>query len=609
MDLPEELSRKLDFSHGKKFRKEILQLFGSSVHHTLATPSRSFFLLVVFRCYTFHLTEDSVAFALASCLGGAPAGFHVQFQSDRHFRFSVANKAVGFHVYSLRRFIGDHFDAYFHLWHDGTPNWEREKRLWELEQEKEWSKVMSKAQKRKAKSDKRVSFASSPMYYRRKPPLERVKSSNVILFGQFQVDLNAHSGDSATPNSQLPVHADRPCSSVHLNFESTCKASEILANVPARQSVITSEFSGSPSGGRVFSNLNCFNCLSPGHLARSCLSPVRCKLCFNYGHVSKWCSTRSKPKILWKPKCQVLEKESNDPVQTDASFLGDSSGPSSSLQDGENPTPNQSTVQPTKLPVSPPPPDIAMANFDVNPIPYIPTCFDLEQWARPARGRIIVSGNPPRAHEQYAIVTMTPAPQPLNLHQLHQAIDDVIDYFEGLMQVHVVSVCPSPLGLCLLEFRSAITRQSMINRSPHIMPDGRELFLVEHDNGINLRATPFMRTCWIMFLCFPLDYQTKGYIEQAVNLFGTVVTWTSNTRCKSRVLVRCSMLHISKVPRSILVCKPAMVGGAGQSWTVPIFILNSSNNEHVPADEDMIPDDGNPHPFPGPQPEHQNDFF
>lgn len=81
MDLPEELAKKLDFSHGKKFQKEILQLFGSSVHHTLATPTGTFFLLVTFHHYTFRLTEESVAFALASCLGGAPAGFHIQYQS------------------------------------------------------------------------------------------------------------------------------------------------------------------------------------------------------------------------------------------------------------------------------------------------------------------------------------------------------------------------------------------------------------------------------------------------------------------------------------------------------------------------------------------------
>ena len=113
-----------------------------------------------------------------------------------------------------------------------------------------------------------------------------------------------------------------------------------------------------------------------------------------------------------------------------------------------------------------------------------------------------------------------------------------------------------------------------------------------------------------MFLCFPLDYQTKGYIEQAVNYFGTVLTWTSNSNCKSRVLVRCSVLHTSKIPRSVLVCKPAVVGGAGLSWTVPVFVLNSQNNEPIPGDEDPIPEDGNQHPFLGPRPENQhNDYW
>jgi len=71
---------------------------------------------------------------------------------------------------------------------------------------------------------------------------------------------------------------------------------------------------------------------------------------------------------------------------------------------------------------------------------------------------------------------------------------------------------------------------------------------------------------------------------------------------KSRLLVRCSVLHVSRIPRSIIVCKPASVGGAGHSWTVPVFVLNSQNNEQIPGDEDPILDDGNPHPFPGDNP-------
>jgi hypothetical protein len=62
-----------------------------------------------------------------------------------------------------------------------------------------------------------------------------------------------------------------------------------------------------------------------------------------------------------------------------------------------------------------------------------------------------------------------------------------------------------------------------------------------------------------MFLCFPLDCQTKGYIEQVVNHFGIVLTWTSNAHCKSRVLVRCTVLHVNKVPRSVIVCRAALL--------------------------------------------------
>lgn len=52
--------------------------------------------------------------ALQSCLGGRAAGFHVQFLSTNHFRFSVYCK-VGFHVYCLRRVITSQFDVYFLL--------------------------------------------------------------------------------------------------------------------------------------------------------------------------------------------------------------------------------------------------------------------------------------------------------------------------------------------------------------------------------------------------------------------------------------------------------------------------------------------------------------
>lgn len=90
----------------------------------------SFHLIVVFRRFTFKLSEHSVSLALQAVLEGSLAGFHVHEESYRHFHFSVANKKVGFLVLSLRTVITESFDVYFHLWRNGGPNWRHEYALW-----------------------------------------------------------------------------------------------------------------------------------------------------------------------------------------------------------------------------------------------------------------------------------------------------------------------------------------------------------------------------------------------------------------------------------------------------------------------------------------------
>jgi hypothetical protein len=99
-----------------------------------------------------------------------------------------------------------------------------------------------------------------------------------------------------------------------------------------------------------------------------------------------------------------------------------------------------------------------------------------------------------------------------------------------------------------------------------------------------------------MFLAFPLDYQTKEIISQAVGYFGSVITWTSNARCRSRILLRCKVSLISRIPRSLLICQGTAIGNHGSSWTVPVFVLSSNPTDEFPGDEDQIPPNGNPHP-------------
>jgi hypothetical protein len=98
---------------------------------------------VVFRRFTFCLTEGSVSLALHSVLGGTLAGFHVTYVKDHHYRFLVASKQVGFAICALKRIISDHFDVYFHLWRDGGggENWIKEWRKWQ-EEDQSWQLVM-----------------------------------------------------------------------------------------------------------------------------------------------------------------------------------------------------------------------------------------------------------------------------------------------------------------------------------------------------------------------------------------------------------------------------------------------------------------------------------
>jgi hypothetical protein len=160
------LLNKLDFGIGKASEHDVHRKTGRLVH-SYSLFEKGFYLLATFRRYLFQLNEESVAIALQSCLGGLAKSFRVSYQSHTHFRFTVSCKAVGFAIYNLRRFIRDSFDVYFHLWSNGAPHWEREKRLWEAEEAKQWTKVLSKNQKRVASkssssskiSRKRVRFA------------------------------------------------------------------------------------------------------------------------------------------------------------------------------------------------------------------------------------------------------------------------------------------------------------------------------------------------------------------------------------------------------------------------------------------------------------------
>jgi len=310
-----DLAARLDFSHGRSFEEEVDRRFGTLVHHPSPSPDGSFFLLVTFRRYLFHLTEDSVSLALQSCLGGRTAGFHVQFLSRNHFRFSVSCKQVGFHVYRLRRVITSQFHVYFHLWNNGMPNWEREKRLWEEEQEKEWSTILSKNTKRSIKkaNNKHVSFAKHLV---QKAPCKPAQPPGLIQFGSFLATLPLEPEIRVISllfvGDKFDFHLDSArVLRDNLHEDATCE----VDFWETHRLITNSNSSMDPLG--------CSRCLHTGHVCSQCLDKIRCWACFNYGHIQRQCLTRTHTKLVWMPKetptnltvCQNIQSMDSLPSQ------------------------------------------------------------------------------------------------------------------------------------------------------------------------------------------------------------------------------------------------------------------------------------------------------
>mgnify|MGYP006961251905 CR=1 FL=1 len=97
-----------DFSPGLAIESQVRDKFQSTVHFSPANPrsAKEFFLVVSFSSASFPLTEESVALALQSCIGGISSGFRLLRLSDHRFRFSVASNRVGHFSMVLRIAFG-----------------------------------------------------------------------------------------------------------------------------------------------------------------------------------------------------------------------------------------------------------------------------------------------------------------------------------------------------------------------------------------------------------------------------------------------------------------------------------------------------------------------
>ncbi|CAN6300043.1 unnamed protein product [Urochloa humidicola] len=237
-----------------------------------------------------------------------------------------------------------------------------------------------------------------------------------------------------------------------------------------------------------------------------------------------------------------------------------------------------------------------MANFQCNPAPYLPAGAHVEDgWQRPARSRVALGGEPPRRHEEYAIISLDPMPED---DFVLQALHDVGEHLEQAFPVRILSSFRSPLGLGLVQFQSSTQRQTLIDASPIPFINNTTIRVLKHDEALNLRACNYTRLCRLMILAFPLDYQTMDFFKAAVAPFGRLITWYEGPN-KSKTYIDCLVLSPARIPRSVVVSQGSLLGGNGRSWTAPVFIIGGHFPDVFPGEEDPMPVDGNPHPAHG----------
>jgi hypothetical protein len=84
-----------------------------------------------------------------------------------------------------------------------------------------------------------------------------------------------------------------------------------------------------------------------------------------------------------------------------------------------------------------------------------------------------------------------------------------------------------------------------------------------------------------------------------VSTFGRFHHWHHIDGALDRTLVYASFPSPALIPRDIVFGQYSNLGAVKESWTAPCYILSADFAEVLPADEDPMPLDGNPHPLPG----------
>jgi hypothetical protein len=240
-----------------------------------------------------------------------------------------------------------------------------------------------------------------------------------------------------------------------------------------------------------------------------------------------------------------------------------------------------------------------MAVFEVDPTPWLPWGHQVIDGGgtRLPRTFYNLSSEPPQQERDLCIAIVEPAPP-----AMHEGLwrDRVRDFLVNQLNRQVLDYQPSPFGFGLYQLCSPNSRDALVQHALFHIGNNRLVRFINPDEAPeNSRSVQGYRKGWLMFLGIPPDYRNDYDIANAVSTFGKFHSWTSNDPIKCSALVYASFPSPALVPRDIVFGKYSSIGGVRKSWTVALYILTADFADELPADEDQMPPDGNPHPLPG----------
>jgi hypothetical protein len=138
-----------------------------------------------------------------------------------------------------------------------------------------------------------------------------------------------------------------------------------------------------------------------------------------------------------------------------------------------------------------------------------------------------------------------------------------------------------------------------VQQQPFEIADNVFVRFIHHNNRNNHRVAQGARRGWIMVLGIPFDYRNDYDISNAVAAFGKFHHWHQDDVFKERTMIFITFDSSASVPRDIVFGNYANIGDLKETWTAPCYVMGAEFADALPADEDQMPPDGNPHPLPG----------